>query len=84
MKFKAEDGTEWEADPDQYGTKQLWIKRVPGRSELVKWASGLNCGASAIAGFEKAIEVAEEEIRKTRDIGGSWVLSALKKFAGQK
>ena len=74
MKFKAEDGTEWEELPDDPGRPffddHTVIRRIPEKSELQKWIESLDGDFSVLTlqgakeffidqGFKKAIEVAE-------------------------
>jgi hypothetical protein len=74
MKFKAEDGTEWEGCDTSYEDYKIqWIpiKRIPEKSELEKWIEeiganrvkyNIDCPSTEkclVGGFRKAIEVAE-------------------------
>lgn len=61
----------------------LVIKRIPEKSELEKWAIELNCRASAVAGFRKAIELLENDQSEHMHCSANAV-KVLKKFAGMK
>lgn len=94
-----EGGGEYELAPgcafENIDTRKgyLVLKRVPGKSELSKWAEYHYSpkGTEVLAaqdGFMKAIEVAEAETANTQQMGDCYtcttVLNKLKKFAGIK
>lgn len=92
MKFKAEDGSEWEYNGFDSSCNKVLIERSPEKSELDRFIESLNycdiplspLGAKDTftrVGFKKAIEVGEKSCR----FGNDWaVIKALKTFAGIK
>jgi phosphopantetheinyl transferase (holo-ACP synthase) len=83
MKFKAEDGSEWETE-NPSGIDAVFIRRIPERNELEKWVQKYPYIAQSTAkeAFMKAIEVLADRTRPY----ASYLEARedLRKFAGMK